>query len=247
MRRDHLWSCVVALAMMVVVVSTVQAQSSGIAFSSDRSAADDTEPEIWKMGDEGEIPPESPAVEMTEQEYESHNPSIANNGYTMFYDYRDTELWMADFNSPGNAERLSFNAWDPDSLTLPSIGGPRERLLFTSNDFDPFDSSTQIWMVEVDVDDQSIDGPWILMTPHEPGNEHSDKRQAAFCGSNHFVWVKDTSYGGGLCYQEFISGGPVGDEKCELVGTDDGGLVDEYPSCNPAGTEIAWARETGYK
>ena len=35
--------------------------------------------------------------------------------------------------------------------------------------------------------------------------------------------------------------------QCELVGTDDGGLVDEYPSCNPAGTEIAWARETGYK
>ena len=165
-RKDHLLFCVVALLLMVVVVSTVHAQSSRIAFSSDRPAADDTEPEIWKMGDQGEPPA---AVEMTEQEYEAHNPTIANNGYTVFYDYRGTELWMADFNTPGNADRLSFNAWDPDSQSLPSIGGPRERVLITSSDFDPIEPHTQIWMVVVDVDARSIDGPWILMTPHEPG------------------------------------------------------------------------------
>ena len=245
MRGVKRYSWLLVLAMMILVVSTVQAQSSRIAFSSDREDPDPPilERHIWKMKDEGEIPPEPPAVQMTDppgQDFEAHNPTIAQNGYKVFYDWVDTELWMADFNAPGNEVQILNNARHPDSMTLPNypLGGGRERILFTTEVTSGTVDHYQVWMAIVDIDDKTLEGPAVVMTP--VGNK--DNTQPAFCGDNHFVWALEDSYGGAICYQEFDNDGPVGTRECRFY-NDEPAIIDLYPSCDPDGDYIGWARE----
>jgi len=87
---------------------------------------------------------------------------------------------------------------------------------------------------------------WVLLTP---GMTQTDgpQIQPTWCGSDHIVWVRQGTavpYDPEICVLEVDEDGPIGDPSCYWGGDE---LDDGHPSCNAAGTMLAWARqEAGY-
>ena len=165
MRGVKRYSWLLVLAMMTAA-SIVQADSR-IAFSSDRFGEGD-EWDLWKMKDDG-----TNQIAVTELQFEAHNPSIGQNGSKIFFDYEDGKIYMGDFTDVEETPVALFDGWDPDSMTLISLGGGRERLLWT----DDYNGRQQIWMGVLDVEDKLLEEAAILMT--DP-IETADRIQAEF-------------------------------------------------------------------
>jgi len=116
------------LVVGMVMASAVQAQSSRIAFVSDR---DDTDLNNWVMREDGTYP-----TQITSEAANVHRPSISPSGTRIVYE-ANGDLFMANTNGSGTPVTLANSPSgetyaDPDAGPLLGFGNPGDFLVLFS-------------------------------------------------------------------------------------------------------------------
>ena len=232
--------CLVGLGMLVMV-SAAQAQSSKIAFVTDRDAPGDLD--VWAMDDDGDNP-----AGVTSEVGDVRNPSITPNGTKIIYE-RGNDLYLGNADGSGTPSNLTANLsepyGDPDVGPLVFGGQGDFRIVFTRTAGSP--AVSNIWMARFDVSEGHLTN-FVQLTDADATD--GGQFDPSWCGSTHIVWARPSPvaafYEPEICILQVGPTGAVGDPACYFG--DDGAtdLDDTEPSCRPDGSQIAWVRGGAY-
>src|SRR5262245_21630310 len=234
--------CALGVAILMLMPSTARAQSSRIAFVTDRTTEGDLD--VWKMREDGTYP-----AEVTDETGDGHNPSIISTGLKIVYDF-DDDLYVVGING-GTPQNLTGSGTDPcnedssDLCTDPDagplvLGGQGDyRVVFTRTTGTGNGLRSDIWMGTVDVSEGKLVGAVQVAA----GWVNGSQRHPSWCGSTHVVWDRAQPLTLGareICIVDVDADGPVGSPAC-YSGDDSDPVdyhVDEEPACAPDGSKI---------
>ena len=247
MRGAKRYSWLLVLAMMIVM-STVHAQSSRIAFQSDQTPSNNLD--IWFMPPSG-----TPQTQLTNESKKARGPSICPDGKQIFYTVGDTvqggdgaiggNLWVKeltagppltpvlDCEAVVEGPESDFVCMDVDcTAPVPLSNNPRIVYRVSGGGAD------NIWMATWNVAAQRLEPyngenklPGFNMTNDESSLFDNKNINPTWCGFNHIVWSRyikneqgvNTSNEYTICQMEVSpQGGPVeGTTICQDTLADD--------------------------
>ena len=264
------------LALGVAVMgSLVQAQSSMIAFSSDRASTDF---DILVMKESGEA-----QTPVTFEDAAARRPSIVFDGTKIVYDDHDNLFMYDGTTDPPTVPNLTAFPSPAAALCGDKAGGrgcedadvgPRVQGGLQDGDFllvfthetkeaagagqSPGARVANLWLGRVDVSEgQLVDLVQLTFSATCADPIHY---QAAWCGGSHIVWSREIGdacsanlYFWEICTMPInvLEPTPIGPVTCQLTtsGSPNYQKANQYPSCNQNGTMedrmIAFAQSDG--
>jgi len=247
----------------VAMGSAVQAQSSVIAFSSDRASTDF---DILIMKETGEA-----QTQVTSESAAARRPSISTDGTKIVYDDHDDLLMINhdgtgpftltaglsmcdDYNFENDpAKPVVQGCEDADAGSVVNQDGDF-LIVFTRETEQVSPGPTfgsrvaNLYLGRVDVSaGQLVDLEQLTFSEDCADPIHY---QAAWCGASHIVWSREIGslcsfspdYDWEICTMPVDASGPLGAPTCYFLNDE---TANQYPSCTAGGTKIAFAQSDG--
>ena len=243
----------VCLAILAVLImsSIAHAQSSRIAFATDRGSTDF---DIYTMREDG-----THQTEMTDESGAARRPSYSFNGQNLLY-HIDKDIWIADISGTPSPQNLTMGTGvlecSGSNICHEVDAGPRINvsgdflIVFTRDASSPTSGiAGDIFLATVDVSEGE------LVNLHTVKDDSLINYQPSWCGDDHVIWSReiDPMCGGScgasqlywweLCIQEVDQNGTIGSAECYLGVSHQ--KANHYPSCNASGDMVAFAQSPG--